>query len=267
MFFDSIIFVIKNNPTNIMIDQKNSPETGNKKQIIKERINEFLKKAPKELKNSFYFIWDIGKTLFFVITIAFLIRFYLVQPFYVEGQSMEPSFNNGEYLLIDELTYHFRAPERGEVIVFKPPISTYQNYIKRIIALPNEEIDFKENSGFVIKNQKEQNGATLEENYLTPETPTRGEKNVKLEDKNYFVMGDNRTQSSDSRVFGPVFKGSITGRVWFYIKTEPWKTFHLGKLSLTIPKIKSFGRIPKPTYKIDNLTMLFLPQNKTDWNS
>lgn len=224
---------------------------------IKEKIEQeggaILKKTSKELKDSFYFIWDIGKTLLFVIAIAFLIRFYLIQPFYVEGQSMEPNFDNGEYLLIDELTYHFRSPERGEVIVFKPPISTYQNYIKRIIALPNEEIDFNsiEQGGFAIKKIGSETGQTLEEPYLVADTPTRGEKNTKLDNSNYFVMGDNRTQSSDSRVFGEVFKGNITGRVWFYIKTEPWRTISLGGLKLTIPKIKSMGRITKPQYKID----------------
>jgi signal peptidase I len=249
-----------------MMDLKKRPEVEEEKQVLRNNIAEVTKEVLNKIKGYIFFIWDIGKTLFFVIAIAFLIRFYLVQPFYVEGQSMEPNFNNGEYLLIDELSYHFRPPERGEVIVFKPPISTYQNYIKRIIALPNEEIDFKESSGFVVKNQKSPNGEILEEGYLTPETPTRGEKDIKLEDKNYFVMGDNRTQSSDSRVFGPVFKGNITGRVWFYIKTEPWKTFRLGSLSFTIPKIKAIGRIPKPEYKIDSLTTLLLSQDNLNRN-
>jgi len=231
---------------------------------IETRI--FLKRIFKDLRDSIYFLWDIGKTLIFVVAIAFLIRFYLVQPFYVEGQSMEPSFNNGEYLLIDELSYHFRSPERGEVIVFHPPIeNTYQNYIKRIIALPNEEIDFQNSGGdFVIKNQKYATGKTLEESYLTPNTPTRSEKDVKLGDQNYFVMGDNRTQSSDSRMFGLVFRKNITGRVWFYIKTEPW--FRIPKTNIVIPKIKSMGKITKPQYKIDNLSFSF-PQNEIDRNA
>lgn len=218
-----------------------------------EKKKAFWKRTFVDVEDSFYFLWDIGKTLIFVVAIAFLIRFYLVQPFYVEGQSMEPSFNNGEYLLIDELTYHFRSPERGEVIVFRPPINTYQNYIKRIIALPEEEVSFSGSGadGYVVKNQKYQSGLPLEENYLAPNTPTRGDKNVRLDDQDYFVMGDNRTQSSDSRVFGGVFRKNITGRVWFYIKTEAWKTIPLGRFKLTIPKIKSMGRIQKPQYMID----------------
>lgn len=217
-------------------------------------INPKTKALLFDFKEVFSFLWDIGKTLFFVIAIAFVIRFYLVQPFYVEGQSMEPSFDNGEYLLIDELSYHFRAPERGEVIVFRPPISTYQNYIKRIIALPGEEIDFNknENGGYVIKNQKNPEGLSLEEPYLSPGILIKGDKDTKLDTGNYFVMGDNRTASSDSRVFGEVFKNNITGRVWFYIKLEPWHTFHIFGLNFSIPKIKSMGRVPKPTYKLDS---------------
>ena len=223
-------------------------------EIISEELTPEKKKALLfDFKETFAFIWDIGKTLFFVVAIAFVIRFYLIQPFYVEGQSMEPSFNNGEYLLIDELSYHFRLPERGEVIVFRPPISTYQNYIKRIIAIPNEEIVFNntEQAGFQIKNEKNPTGAALEEPYLSPGTVTRGDKNYKLDDNNYFVLGDNRGASSDSRVFGPVFKNNITGRVWFYIKLEPWKQINILGFHLSIPKIKQIGRTPKPIYQAD----------------
>lgn len=216
--------------------------------VSKTEIKNFL----TNLKEVFLFIWDIGKTLFFVVLIAFIIRFYLIQPFYVEGQSMEPSFNNGEYLLIDEISYHFREPRRGEVIVFRPPISTYQNYIKRIIALPGEEIDFNsEGSGFIIKNQTYPDGIMIEEKYLSPGIETRGDKDTKISDRSFFVMGDNRTASSDSRIFGPVFKKNITGRVWFYIKLETWKTFNLFNKTISIPKIKSMGNFIKPDYKID----------------
>jgi len=198
------------------------------------------------------FLWDMGKTLILVIAIAFVIRFYLIQPFYVEGQSMEPNFNNGEYLLIDEISYHFRSPQRGEVIVFRPPVNTYQNYIKRIIALPEEEIDFNGTNGYTVKNEKYPQGATIEEPYLAPGTLIQGSGSTKLSENQFFVMGDNRTASSDSRAFGPVSKQNITGRVWFYIKTEPWKTIDILGNNLTIPKIVKFGRIKSPTYAIDD---------------
>ena len=128
--------------------------------MIKNELEAENKSVPKRIVDVLLYIWDIGKTLFLVVAVAFVIRFYLVQPFYVEGQSMEPNFNNGEYLLIDELTYHFREPARGEVIVFRPPINTYQNYIKRIIGLPGESISF--DGSVTIKND----GITVINKYL-----------------------------------------------------------------------------------------------------
>jgi len=196
------------------------------------------------------FIWDIGKTLIIVVSIAFIIRFYLVQPFYVEGQSMEPNFTDGEYLLIDEISYHFRKPERGEVIVFKPPISTYQNYIKRIIALPNEKISFV-NEEVIIINENHPNGKKLKEDYLPPETATLGEKSFSLGENEFFVLGDNRPQSSDSRTFGPLSQKNIVGRVWFYIKTKPWKVLEIFGIKIKIPRITGIGRVIRPKYNIE----------------
>jgi len=195
------------------------------------------------------FIWDIGKTLIIVIAVAFIIRFYLVQPFYVEGQSMEPNFVNGEYLLIDEISYHFREPQRGEVIVFKPPVSTYQNYIKRIIALPKEKADF--NGNVTIINDDYPDGYKIEEPYLSPDTTTIGNEVPTLGEKEFLVLGDNRSQSSDSRVFGPLLEKNIIGKVWFYIKTEPWKTFELFGLKIKIPKITAMGKVNTPEYGLD----------------
>jgi signal peptidase I len=216
--------------------------------------NNGIKKLWREILEMGLFLWDIGKTLIFVVAIAFLIRFYLVQPFYVEGQSMEPSFNNGEYLLIDEITYKFRAPQRGEVIVFKPPISTYQNYIKRIIALPEETIKFNGSGGFMVQKDINSQASSLEESYLSHNTPSPGEGSTTLGEREFFVMGDNRTQSSDSRVFGPLNKSNITGKVWFYIKTKPWKILHVFGKEITIPSVSSMGRIKKPSYSIDQET-------------
>lgn len=223
-----------------------------------DRISNNIKKIEKsdiyqETKETGSFVWDIGKTLFFVVAIAFLIRFYLIQPFYVEGQSMEPSFKNGEYLLIDEISYKFRPPERGDVIVFKPPMekNVYQNYIKRIIALPGEKIQYNSDpsgSYKVIKNNTEK---TLEEPYLNPGIITAGNGTNELPINEYWVMGDNRANSSDSRVFGAVNKNNITGRAWFFMKITPWRTFDIFGQKISIPKIAEMGRIKKPKYSID----------------
>ncbi len=198
------------------------------------------------------FVWDIGKTLIVVVAIAFIIRFYLVQPFYVEGQSMEPNFVNGEYLLIDEISYHFRAPERGEVIVFKPPVNTYQNYIKRIVGLPKEKISF--DKGITIINEDNPKGIKLEEKYLSPQLTTVGEETPVLKDSEFFVMGDNRPNSSDSRMFGPLARKNVIGRAWIYIKIEPGKERNILGLKIRIPRITSVGKINKPVYNVNQTT-------------
>lgn len=243
---------------------------GNGGEKIIEEIGNEIKKIEesgvyREAKEASSFVWDIAKTLFFVVAIAFLIRFYLIQPFYVEGKSMEPSFKDGEYLLIDEISYKFRLPARGDVIVFKPPVSqnVYQNYIKRIIALPDETIEYRNESsdgGYVVT--KDDKTEKLEEPYLSPDTPTIGNGSVKLKSNEYWAMGDNRTNSSDSRVFGPINKNNITGRAWFFMKIKPWKTINFFGIKINIPGIESMGRIKKPEYKIDKLSLSLSNFNK-----
>src|SRR3990167_7139403 len=95
------------------------------------------------LKSFFAFSWDIIKVAIIALVLAGLVRYFLVQPFFVEGASMEPNFETGEYLLIDELSYYFREIKRGEVVVFHYPLDTSRYYIKRIIGLPGETIEIK----------------------------------------------------------------------------------------------------------------------------
>ena len=206
--------------------------------------------ATKEIVN---FIWDIGKTLVLVVAVAFVIRFYLVQPFYVEGDSMTPNFNNGEYLLIDELSYRFRQPERGEVIVFKPHISVYQNYIKRVIGLPDEKLNF--DKGVIITSPQYPKGIRLEENYLPASNlaaTLSDSQNTTVQNNEVFAMGDNRGASYDSRSLGPIAKKNIVGRVWLYIKIAPWIERQIGSFKLQIPKIVGIGRVEKPIYNIQD---------------
>ena len=126
---------------------------------------------------------------------------------------MEPNFPNGEYLLTDKVTYRIREPERGDVIVFEAPGVTGEEFIKRIIGLPGEKITIKEGNIHI-------NGQKLEESYLadylrTPDGPFLRERaEIMTPPDNYFVLGDNRTSSSDSRVWGFVAKEKITGRAW-----------------------------------------------------
>ena len=166
------------------------------------------------MKKLFVFVWEITKIVVISLAIIIPIRYYLIQPFFVRGASMEPNFDNGQYLVIDEISYRFNEPERGDVIVFKYPLDPSQYYIKRVIGLPGEKIEIKDNSVFIY-NSKFPQGEILEESYYLPEgRVTRGSINIKLSNDEYFVLGDNRSASSDSRQWGALSKDNIIGRVW-----------------------------------------------------
>jgi signal peptidase I len=151
-----------------------------------------------------------------VISLAIIlpIRYFLIQPFYVKGASMEPTFDDHEYLIIDELSYRFRAPERGEVVVFRYPLDPRQYFIKRVVGLPGETVKIT-GDHVVLFNEATPEGEVLDESsYLPSDVPTRGDRTIKLGEGEYFVLGDNRTASLDSRTFGPLPLTNIVGRVW-----------------------------------------------------
>ncbi len=148
------------------------------------------------------------------ITIA-LVRYFLFKPFYVKGASMEPNFFDKEYLIIDELSYYFRTPERGEVVVFKYPENPKEYFLKRIIGLPGERVKVSEGK-ITIYNKEHPEGVILDEPYLPEDLLTSGDRSfVPLSENQYFVMGDNRANSYDSRRFGAVDKSLVVGRVFF----------------------------------------------------
>lgn len=165
------------------------------------------------LKSAFKFSWDIIKVAVVALVLAGLIRYFLVQPFFVEGASMEPNFESGEYLLIDELSYYFKPIGRGQVVVFHYPLDTSKYYIKRIIGLPGETVEIK-NGKVVVYSDKYPNGFALDENYLPKDLITDGQIKKRLSNNEYFVLGDNRSVSSDSRRWGALPKNDIVGRVW-----------------------------------------------------
>lgn len=162
------------------------------------------------LKRIGAFLFENLKVVVISLAIILPIRYYVIQPFFVIGASMAPNFETGDYLIIDELSYLFKQPQRGEVIVFHFPLDTRQYYIKRIIGLPGETLEI-ENGKIMIKNSDNQNGFYLNENYQLGGY-TYGMIKITLKDNEYFVLGDNRPESSDSRRFGPVDKKFIVGR-------------------------------------------------------
>ena len=160
------------------------------------------------------FVWETVKIIIISLAIILPIRYYLVQPFFVKGASMEDNFHDGDYLLIDEISYRFSEPKRGDVIVFRYPDNPSQFFIKRIIGLPGETVEIK-NDQVNIHNGDSPEGFTLDENYLSMGQETVGNLSENLDDDEYYVLGDNRLQSSDSRRWGSLEKRLITGRAFF----------------------------------------------------
>lgn len=146
--------------------------------------------------------------------IAIPIRYFIAQPFIVRGASMEPNFYNREYLVVDELSYFFRPPERGEIVVFRYPLNPSEYFIKRVIGLPGETVEIK-NGGVFIYNAEHSDGFELAEPYLAMARETPGIVRFALGPDAYVVLGDNRPFSSDSRMWGALERKFITGRVIF----------------------------------------------------
>lgn len=173
-------------------------------------------------KVAVFFLEVIKIAIMAGVTIG-LVRYFLFKPFYVKGQSMEPSFYEHEYLIVDELTYRFRNPEHGEVVVFRSPTQEGDYLLKRVIAVPGERVKIEDNK-VVIYNEDHPEGVVLDEYYLTEETP--GSVMYTLGTDQYFVLGDNRDASYDSRRFGPVGRDTIVGRAFI----RGWPFHRIGTL-------------------------------------
>jgi signal peptidase I len=158
------------------------------------------------LKKFGILVFEVVKVVLISLAIILPIRLFLVQPFYVEGASMEPNFYQNEYLIIDEISYRFNEKQRGEVVIFKNPKDTSAYFIKRIIALPGETIAIEDGHPVI-------NDVALEELYIE-NFSSDNHSAITLGEDEYFVMGDNRTNSLDSRQLGSISKNFIIGRVW-----------------------------------------------------
>lgn len=165
------------------------------------------------LRQIWAFVVDFLETLVISLAVFVLVYLFLFQPHQVEGRSMEDTFQNGEYILTDKISYRFREPERGDVIVFHSPQDERVDFIKRIIALPGDRIMIKGSMVYL-------NGKLLDEPYvkegISPQDSfLREGVEVSVPSGNYVVMGDNRLHSSDSRKWGFITKQEIVGRAFF----------------------------------------------------
>jgi len=171
------------------------------------------------LKQLGAFLLDIFETLVIALSIFLIVYLFLMQPHQVNGQSMIPNFESGDYVLTDKISYRLGEPQRGDVVVFHAPSSAHCpqgtgcDFIKRVVGLPGELIEIKNSQIFV-------NSESLGEVYVPDEFQTEAgsftkNKSVSLGDNQYFVVGDNRPHSSDSRVWGPIDKSMIVGKAFF----------------------------------------------------
>lgn len=162
------------------------------------------------------FVMDIFETVTFIGSFFIVTYLFIVQPNQIKGQSMVPTFENKQYILTSKVTYKFRAPERGDIVVFRSPQNKDIEYIKRIIGLPGDTIIIDDDTG-----QVSVNGVVLKENYINNKTNLFSGGAVtsgvayKVPKGHYFVMGDNRQKSSDSRVFGAIKEEDIIGQVFY----------------------------------------------------
>lgn len=143
----------------------------------------------------------------FLIVVPF--RFFIAQPFLVSGASMEPTLDKGDYLVIDQLTYRLEKPARGDVVIFRYPLDTDVYFVKRVIGLPGEKVEIRD--GTVMVTTKGESIA-LEEPYRSSDAEDKDPTSISLADDEYFVLGDNRGASADSRVWGPLQDRYIVGR-------------------------------------------------------
>jgi signal peptidase I len=162
--------------------------------------------ATKQATVKDFFI-ELLQVVIVALAIIIPVRYFFIKPFYVKGASMEPSFFDHEYLVIDEISYRFKEPVRGDIIVFRYPKDPKQYFIKRIVGLPGETVQITGNEVFI-------NGVRVQEDYLAEGEQTRGEIVVTLLPEEYFVLGDNRSFSLDSRSFGPLPRQYIVGKTW-----------------------------------------------------
>ncbi len=152
-------------------------------------------------------LWEVFEILAIAVISIFLIYHFIAQPFQVNGASMEPNFVSGEYVVVDEVTYRFNSPARDQIIVFHDPLDEKEYFIKRVIGLPGDIISVHDGKVYV-------NGSVLNEPYLPSSLVMAGDATYpKLGPDQFFVMGDNRLESFDSRSWGPVKRSEIVGVV------------------------------------------------------
>ena len=183
-------------------------------------------------RKAFVFIFDILESIVVALAIFVVIYLFAFQPHQVKGKSMYPNFDDGQYILTDKISYRFTTPKRGDVIVFQSPQNKDIDFIKRIIGLPGDRVMILQNA-YYVNGQKLDEPYIPPENFLYPGSFLKEGEELTVPTTMYFVSGDNRPHSSDSREFGPIERSTIIGRSFM----RYWP-------------LANFGFIPHPTYAL-----------------
>lgn len=162
-----------------------------------------------EEKTRMQSFWELVRFAIIALIVVIPIRMFVAEPFIVSGSSMVPTFQNGDYLIIDKISYELGSPKRDDVVVFRYPGDTTKFFIKRIIGLPGETVDIKGND-VTITNIAHPEGLKLTQDFV--KNPANNETHAELKNDEYFVMGDNRSASSDSRYWGSVKTNLLIGK-------------------------------------------------------
>ncbi|MCC2631023.1 MAG: signal peptidase signal peptidase [Candidatus Paceibacter sp.] len=182
-----------------------------------------LKTPPTPDKKENFFA-EIVKFTFIALLIVLPIRLFIAQPFIVSGASMDPTFDTGEYLIVDQLSYQVSEPQRGQVVVFKYPKDETKFFIKRIIGLPGETV-ILDGTTVIIKNKENPDGFRLNEPYISLNNEKDDNVTITLKADQFFVLGDNRRQSFDSRSWGVLPRNMIIGKAFI-------RLFPIDKISI-----------------------------------
>jgi signal peptidase I len=199
-------------------------ENTNQEQPNNESLSKINPGEENRTSSFFSFLFDLVKTFVVVMLIAFAIRYFVIQPFVVDGDSMMPTFVNNEYLIAEKISYDFAEPSRGDIVIFRYPKNPSVIYIKRVIGLPGETVTIKD-GGVYISSSTDATPKLLDESYLDPSVKTNlldattpdQQLKVTLGPDEFFVLGDNRDHSSDSRAWGILPRANIIGRVWLTV--------------------------------------------------
>ncbi len=189
-----------------------------------DRENGLEFQVPKTKKEG---AWDLIRFILIAIAIVLPVRLLIAQPFIVSGSSMFPTFEDKQYLIVDQISYRLEDPKRGDVIIFRFPLDESKFFIKRLVGLPNEKIEISDGKIYITDKNGEK--FSLDEPYLETEMWGKGEFSASLKEDEYFVMGDNRAASSDSRSWGVLPRKNIVGRAFLRLLPADTAEIHPGE--------------------------------------